>query len=80
MVVNLDRTMKELVRKGTELRQVNEELLKEISVHKQTEEALRKSEEALRLLTITDSLTGLYNRRYFHGLAEIEISRSIRYS
>jgi diguanylate cyclase (GGDEF)-like protein len=60
--------------------QTNEELLKEISIRKQTETALRKSEETLRLLAITDSLTDLYNRRYFYELAEIEISKSIRYS
>jgi diguanylate cyclase (GGDEF)-like protein len=80
MVVKLDQTLKDLVEKETELMQTNEELLKEISIRKQTETALRKSEETLRLLAITDSLTDLYNRRYFYELAEIEISKSIRYS
>ncbi len=80
MVEKLDLTLKELVRKETESRQTNEELLKEISIRKQTEAALRESKEQLRLLAITDSLTGLYNRRYFFELAEIEISKSIRYS
>jgi len=80
MVMQLDQTLKELVRKETELRQVNEELLKEITIRKQTEAALRENEEALRLLAITDSLTGLYNRRHFNKLAEDEISRALRYS
>jgi diguanylate cyclase (GGDEF)-like protein len=80
MVMQLDQTLKELVRKETELSQTNEELLKEITVRKQTEVALRKSEETLRLLAITDPLTGLYNRRYFYELAEVEIHKSTRYS
>ena len=80
MVMQLDQTLKELVRKETELSQANEDLLKEITIRKQTEAALRESEEALRLLAITDSLTGLYNRRHFNKLAEAEISRALRYS
>jgi diguanylate cyclase (GGDEF)-like protein len=80
MVVQLDRTLKELVRKETELSQANTELIKEITIRKQTEEALRESKEALRLLAITDSLTGLYNRRHFNKLAEEEIGRALRYS
>ena len=34
----------------------------------------------MRLLAITDSLTGLYNRRHFNKLAEDEINRVLRYS
>jgi diguanylate cyclase (GGDEF)-like protein len=79
MVMQLDQTMKELVRKESELSKANEELLKEIAVRKQTEADLRESEEAFRLQAITDSLTGLYNRRHFYELAEIEISKSLRY-
>jgi diguanylate cyclase (GGDEF)-like protein len=59
---------------------VNDDLLKEIDSHKQTEVALRESEEALRLLATTDPLTGLYNRRRFNELAETEIPRTLRYS
>jgi diguanylate cyclase (GGDEF)-like protein len=80
MVMQLDQTLKELVRKETELSQANEELLIEITIRKQTEATLRESEEALRLLAITDSLTGLYNRRHFNKLAKDEISRALRYS
>jgi diguanylate cyclase (GGDEF)-like protein len=80
MVMQLDQTLKELVRKEKELRRVNEDLLKEIAIRKETEAALRESEEALRHLVITDSLSGLYNRRHFDKLAEDEITRALRYS
>ncbi|MGA2782505.1 MAG: GGDEF domain-containing protein [Smithella sp.] len=80
MVIQLDQTLNELVRKDTELSKVNDDLLKEIDSRKQTEIALRESEEAMRLLAITDSLTGLYNRMHFFELAENEFSRSLRYS
>jgi diguanylate cyclase (GGDEF)-like protein len=80
MVMQLDQTLRELVSKKTELSMANEDLLKEISVRKQTEAALLESEEALRLLSMTDSLTGLYNRRHFYKLAEVEIGRILRYS
>jgi diguanylate cyclase (GGDEF)-like protein len=80
MVMQLDQTLKEVVRKDTELSKVNEDLVKEITIRKQTEAALRESEEAFRLLAITDSLTGLYNRRHFNQLAEAEICRALRYT
>ncbi len=41
-----------------------------------TEKAL--AEERLKMLAATDDLTGLWNRRYFLGRAEYEISRAIR--
>lgn len=80
MVMQLDRTLKELVEKETELRNANNELLNEIAKRKQTEAALRESEEAFRRMAITDSLTGLYNRGHFNQLAENEIDRVLRYS
>ena len=80
MVMQLDRTLKELRRKETELSQKNEELFKEIAIREKTESALRQSEEALRQQAITDSLTGLYNRRHFNRIAEEEVGRAIRYS
>lgn len=79
MVIQLDQTLRELVGKEAELRQANEELLRENNIRKQTEAALRRSEEALKLLAITDPLTGLYNRRQFNELAEAEISKAFRY-
>jgi len=80
MVMQLDHTLKELASKKTELSIANEDLLKEIAIRKETEANLRKSEEVLRHLAITDSLTGLYNRRHFYDCGEIEISRVVRYS
>jgi len=38
----------------------------------------KAAEEELRLQSITDPLTGLYNRRHFHALASREVERSIR--
>jgi len=35
-------------------------------------------EEELRLLSITDSLTGLFNRRHFTSLAQKEVDRAVR--
>ena len=40
--------------------------------------ARRAMEEELRLLSITDTLTQLYNRRHFHSLAEKEMDRALR--
>jgi diguanylate cyclase (GGDEF)-like protein len=80
MVRQLDQTLKELVRKETELIKANEDLVKEIAIREKTERALRKSEEDLRLQAITDSLTGLYNRMHFNKLVKDEIRRASRYS
>ncbi len=80
MVIQLDQTLQELVRKEAELSRANDELQKEITIRKQTEAAIRKSEEAMRLLAMTDALTGLYNRRHFNKLAEEEIDRALRYT
>ncbi|MFH0782666.1 MAG: GGDEF domain-containing protein [Pseudomonadota bacterium] len=80
MVIQLDRTLQELVRKEVELSKVNRELLQEVAIRKQTESVIRKNEEAMRLLAITDGLTDLYNRRHFNKLAEDEIGRALRYA
>jgi len=79
MVMQLDHTLKELIRKEEALLQANDELLRENTIRKQIEAALRQSEETLKLLAITDPLTELYNRRHFSELAETEISKSLRY-
>jgi diguanylate cyclase (GGDEF)-like protein len=39
----------------------------------------RQMEERLRELTITDSLTGLYNMRHFYAQLQQEIDRALRY-
>ncbi len=43
------------------------------------EGSLRKANEEIQLLTITDPLTGLYNRRYLYDRLPQEIKRSLRY-
>jgi diguanylate cyclase (GGDEF)-like protein len=44
------------------------------------EDELQQANEDLRLLAISDPLTGLNNRRHFFELAEAEIGRALRYS
>lgn len=78
MVERLDSTLRSLREKEEELTSMNNELLHEIGVRKQIEEALRKSEESFRQLAITDSLTGIYNRRHFFQMADHEIKRASR--
>lgn len=39
----------------------------------------RKMESELRRLSVTDSLTGLFNRRHFHNLLTHELARANRY-
>ncbi len=40
----------------------------------------KQAENRLREMAISDSLTGVYNRRYFFQLAQSEIERSFRYN
>lgn len=42
-------------------------------------ESIQAANESLAQLAITDSLTGLYNRRYFHERFEHEFARATRY-
>jgi diguanylate cyclase (GGDEF)-like protein len=46
---------------------------------KKSESELGKALEEVQRLAITDSLTGLYNRRHFFELAEHELQRARRY-
>jgi diguanylate cyclase (GGDEF)-like protein len=79
MVNTLDETMRSLREKEIELKKINDSLLQEIAVRKATETALKESEEQYRLLSITDSLTGLFTRRHLFKLAEEELIRCRRY-
>ena len=72
MVVRLEASVQEL-------NQANQDLLHEIEERKKIEAALRKSEENYKLLSITDPLTDLFNRRYFYELALTEFDRSSRH-
>lgn len=52
----------------------NLELEKEIAERKKAEEKLKESEERFKNLSITDQLTGLYNRRHMIEMAEKEVA------
>ncbi len=43
------------------------------------EEEVRKRTEELELLSVTDELTGLFNRRYLNRVIQEELARSLRY-
>ncbi len=58
------------------------ELLARIKVQlkiKALQDALKTSNDRLRVLSSTDPLTGLYNRRHFMGVLEREFERTDRY-
>jgi diguanylate cyclase (GGDEF)-like protein/PAS domain S-box-containing protein len=51
----------------------------DITDRRRAEDALRKSEERYRELSIIDDLTQLYNSRHFYFQLKIELERSTRY-
>jgi diguanylate cyclase (GGDEF)-like protein len=55
-----------------------DDLNREIAERKKAEEKLKENEKKLHSLSITDELTGLYNRRGFFTLAEQQLKQSIR--
>ena len=55
-----------------QLRATNEKLLRQSS-------ELQRVNEEFKRLSITDVLTGLFNRRYFESMIEAEVSASTRY-
>lgn len=51
----------------------------ELLVRAQTLLKIKKLRDTLKLVTVTDELTGLYNRKYLHERLDAEIARAKRY-
>ncbi|HVO93187.1 MAG TPA: diguanylate cyclase [Terriglobales bacterium] len=66
------RLRSKVISADEQLRATNEKLLQQSS-------ELQRINEEFKRLSVTDSLTGLFNRRYFESMIEAEVSASMRY-
>ncbi len=55
------------------------EHITDISQQVAAEEALKESERRYRELSTVDELTGLFNKRYFNQVLQMELNRTVRY-
>ena len=78
MVTQLKDTLEELRRQEDRMQKIAADLRKEIDVRAKIEDELKRSQERYQELARTDSLTNLYNRRYFFELAIAELERMKR--
>ena len=94
--VNIDISERKKIEEGLRryrehLEEIVEErtadLLQEVSLHKKAEleksklhQELLKSYEKLKGISLVDSQTGLYNRRYLQDIVEVEFHRSRRFA
>jgi len=58
----------------------NQELIKLLDELKRSKKELEKSKEKLQRLSITDPLTGVYNRRFLYNFLKKEFERAKRYN
>jgi diguanylate cyclase (GGDEF)-like protein len=72
------KTQLELYHSKKELIETNERLSQEVTERIQAEQALKRSKEKYRDLSIHDSLTGFYNTRYLYDAMESLITESRR--
>jgi diguanylate cyclase (GGDEF)-like protein len=64
-----------LLHKIFQLSDEKDELIEELMISNQK---LEQSNEEIKLMSITDPLTGLYNRRYFESAMKVELNRAKR--
>ena len=77
----LNQNLEELVRaRTTELETANQMLKDEIEVRREFEDKLEEAFEEIRTISITDPLTGSFNRHYLTENLPAEIKRAERYS
>ena len=78
MVSFLEDNRRQLVDKKEELKAANDQLRAEIEAKNKVQRQLQQSKQRYRTLAMRDSLSGLFNRRFFFMLGRRELARAIR--